>query len=310
MPSDDELPTGARRGTFVLDVHSLLGPALSRKRGHARHFHGSAILVTAHPDDEAMFFAPALLALSSTLQLHVLCLSTGNYDGLGALRAVELPRACACLGVPAERVRIVEDPLLQDGPATDWPAERIADIVEAELQATGATRVITFDAQGVSRHANHVGVHRGVRLLAHRQRHEYAAGASSVSTCCSSPPVLRSTAGTTSSSASQTPSSSTSASRPPPLEVFELRSTGLVQRHLGWCAVLLTLISWWLRLHVMMPRVMPTPSEEDRVVVCVSLQPWVVHRAMVQHHSQYVWFRRLYVLVSRYVWVNELVRTK
>ena len=29
---------------------------------------------------------------------------------------------------------------------------------------------------------------------------------------------------------------------------------------------------------------------------------------MREHRSQYVWFRKLYVLVSAYVWVNTLVR--
>lgn len=37
------------------------------------------LLVTAHPDDEAMFFAPALLSMASAgVQVHVLCLSTGE----------------------------------------------------------------------------------------------------------------------------------------------------------------------------------------------------------------------------------------
>ena len=67
-----------------------------------------ALLVTAHPDDETLFFSPALLALCDMLELHVLCLSTGNYDGLGAVRSAELLRACAVLGVSAERVEIVD----------------------------------------------------------------------------------------------------------------------------------------------------------------------------------------------------------
>jgi hypothetical protein len=43
------------------------------------------LLVTAHPDDEAMFFAPTLLALarSGCCQVHILCLSNGEpgFDG-------------------------------------------------------------------------------------------------------------------------------------------------------------------------------------------------------------------------------------
>lgn len=45
------------------------------------------LLVTAHPDDEAMFFAPTLLALarSGCCQVHILCLSNGEpgFNGSG-----------------------------------------------------------------------------------------------------------------------------------------------------------------------------------------------------------------------------------
>jgi GlcNAc-PI de-N-acetylase len=35
------------------------------------------LLVTAHPDDETMFFAPTLIALRPEYTWHILCLSTG-----------------------------------------------------------------------------------------------------------------------------------------------------------------------------------------------------------------------------------------
>ena len=35
------------------------------------------LLVTAHPDDECMFFSPTLVHLSKTAQVHLLCLSSG-----------------------------------------------------------------------------------------------------------------------------------------------------------------------------------------------------------------------------------------
>ena len=51
----------------------------------------AVLLVTAHPDDECMFFTPAILGLQAAgVAVHVLCLSTGNFDGLGATRALEL----------------------------------------------------------------------------------------------------------------------------------------------------------------------------------------------------------------------------
>ena len=53
-----------------------------------------------------------------------------------------------------------------------------------------------------------------------------------------------------------------------------------------------------------------TPKAEDlREAIAVS--SWTgyarAHRAMRQHWSQLVWFRWLYVVFSRYMWVNEWV---
>ena len=71
-------------------------------------------LVTAHPDDEVMFFAPALLCLGEEFTIHILCLSTGDYDGLGAMRKLELTKACAQLGIPPERVTVIDHDELRD----------------------------------------------------------------------------------------------------------------------------------------------------------------------------------------------------
>jgi N-acetylglucosaminylphosphatidylinositol deacetylase len=50
--------------------------------GHGRAHDGleasSVLLVTAHPDDESMFFAPTLAhVLQRGAEVHILCLSTG-----------------------------------------------------------------------------------------------------------------------------------------------------------------------------------------------------------------------------------------
>lgn len=66
-----------------------------------------ALLLTAHPDDECMFFAPTVLAHPN---ISALCLSTGNADGLGATRAKELIRSYSALGVPPEHIFHIDDP--------------------------------------------------------------------------------------------------------------------------------------------------------------------------------------------------------
>lgn len=53
-----------------------------------------ALLVTAHPDDEAMFWAPTILALLERgLRVALLCLSTGS----GRRAAAVVPYLCCCL---------------------------------------------------------------------------------------------------------------------------------------------------------------------------------------------------------------------
>ena len=85
----------------------------------------NALLVIAHPDDESMFFCPTLLSTRQMYEWHVVCLSTGNEalsqgdtgcwqlsnylinysacsgnaDGLGRRRTIELRNACNVLKV-------------------------------------------------------------------------------------------------------------------------------------------------------------------------------------------------------------------
>ncbi|XP_074307157.1 uncharacterized protein LOC141642281 isoform X4 [Silene latifolia] len=58
------------------------------------------LLVIAHPDDESMFYTPTINYLTSRgHDIHVLCLSTGNADGMGNIRKDELYKACGTLTV-------------------------------------------------------------------------------------------------------------------------------------------------------------------------------------------------------------------
>jgi N-acetylglucosaminylphosphatidylinositol deacetylase len=87
------------------------------------------LFLIAHPDDEAMFFAPTVLSLARPElqnQVRILCLSTGiipwlgplvmltvagNAEGLGHVRKRELVRSGLQLGVRSEKdVSVVDDP--------------------------------------------------------------------------------------------------------------------------------------------------------------------------------------------------------
>ena len=67
-------------------------------------------MVTAHPDDEVMFFSPTILTLVGFgVEVSAICLSLGNADGLGDVRRQELVASYSALGVPSTNVDIVDD---------------------------------------------------------------------------------------------------------------------------------------------------------------------------------------------------------
>ena len=64
------------------------------------------LFVTAHPDDEAMFFGPVLLGLRRAgCQLFLLVLSPGRESG--HTRKVELYHSAAHLGIPQSNIVLV-----------------------------------------------------------------------------------------------------------------------------------------------------------------------------------------------------------
>ena len=81
------------------------------------------LLLTAHPDDECMFFAPTLLGMHKLTQtsqgagqlnkkhnLYSLCLSVGDADGLGKIRREELSRSLDILGITEGHRQVVDRP--------------------------------------------------------------------------------------------------------------------------------------------------------------------------------------------------------
>jgi N-acetylglucosaminylphosphatidylinositol deacetylase len=89
----------------------------------SKAFDGNILLLTAHPDDECMFFAPTILALAALQQpsfssrnptsspsLYSLCMSVGNADGLGAVRKYELESSLDLLGIDTDKRLVVDHP--------------------------------------------------------------------------------------------------------------------------------------------------------------------------------------------------------
>ncbi|KAL2916571.1 N-acetylglucosaminyl-phosphatidylinositol de-N-acetylase [Polyrhizophydium stewartii] len=117
----------------------------------------AVLVLTAHPDDECMFFAPTILALASSgsVDVHVLCLSNGNAEGLGRVREKELVASCKTLGVSASRVVSLNHEKLQDSMTVDWDRDTIAAIVVDHVAKHRIDAIVTFDSQGISGHTNH-----------------------------------------------------------------------------------------------------------------------------------------------------------
>ena len=70
-----------------------------------------------------MFFAPSIIQLNNFNKIHVLCLSNGNYAGLGKIRERELEKSCEVFEI--EPPTTIDVPKLQDG--SNWSKE---DVIE------------------------------------------------------------------------------------------------------------------------------------------------------------------------------------
>ncbi|KAJ1956408.1 hypothetical protein GGI12_005316 [Dipsacomyces acuminosporus] len=126
------------------------------------------LFVTAHPDDECMFFSPTLAYLSKRKDITVslLCLSKGDHDGKGEIRQKELVKAAVSFGLTPDSVIIVDDPHLPDSPKKSWNVAVVAKTVEAVVAAGDVDTIFTFDGKGVSGHANHIAAYMGVKHMA------------------------------------------------------------------------------------------------------------------------------------------------
>uniref|UniRef100_A0A8C0QQF7 N-acetylglucosaminyl-phosphatidylinositol de-N-acetylase n=2 Tax=Chelonoidis abingdonii TaxID=106734 RepID=A0A8C0QQF7_CHEAB len=134
--------------------------------GPARADDVRALVVTAHPDDEAMFFAPTILSLGRfRAQLWLLCCSSGNFYNQGEIRKKELVQSCSVLGIPSSNVTVIDHRDLPDDPAVEWDTHLLSTFVLEHVETNCINLLITFDAGGVSGHANHIALYMALRYL-------------------------------------------------------------------------------------------------------------------------------------------------
>lgn len=132
---------------------------ISPKYGHLKSVK-KVLFVTAHPDDECMFFGPVILTLAqqSDCQIFLLCLTEGNYNKEGKVRRRELWKSCKMLGIPDSNIMLCKSTYLPDDPSARWRNDVVANVLLNHIEMLNIDTVITFDKLGVSRHQNHVSI--------------------------------------------------------------------------------------------------------------------------------------------------------
>ncbi|XP_029467166.1 N-acetylglucosaminyl-phosphatidylinositol de-N-acetylase [Rhinatrema bivittatum] len=206
------------------------------------------LLLLAHPDDECMFFAPAVLGLRKLRwPLAVLCCSAGNYYNQGDVRTKELVHSCDVLGIPPSNVTVIDHRDLPDNPGIQWDIQLLSSIVLNYMEANSIELVITFDEGGVSGHANHTSLYTALRYLHSEGK------------------------------------------LPQGCAVLTLESVNIFRKYIS----LLDLPVSCLQPH-------------DIIFVLSQEEYRQAKSAMKCHRSQLLWFRHLYLLFSRYMWINSL----
>lgn len=205
----------------------------------------TVLFITAHPDDEAMFFVPTILTMKELgYQLHILCLSNGNADGKGKVREQELDKACKYLGFSG--IFVVDDPRIPDGMDKLWEVGVLKEIIKKRLSEHSYNGIVTFDKKGISGHLNHVAVCFAVQAL--RTEEEYKS-----------------------------------------IKMFELDTVNVVRKFIG---------------------IFDLVFSGTDALSFLNNKFWVNWKAMHAHKSQFVWFRWLFLVFSRYVYINTLTEKK
>ncbi|KAF4212834.1 hypothetical protein CNMCM8980_010086 [Aspergillus fumigatiaffinis] len=237
----------------------------------------SILFVTAHPDDETLFFSPSITYRRDDphVQRALLVISSGNYDGIGERRREEIHDSCSVLGIVTDRCVVLDNAELQDNPKKWWDEDLIKDLVASHAQKWNVDLIITFDDGGVSGHINHRAVSAGVRKYI------------------------------------------TSTPHAPP--AYTLQSTFLLRKYSSLLDLIPTSIPFsWRILKAILTSpatgtvdgvhdLSPMEAYNDKVLLVSPWRTYLVSRAAFsQHASQYSWDRSLYLVMSRYMWFNNL----
>ena len=131
------------------------------------------LLLTAHPDDEIMFFYPLLKYLiSEQFSIHVLCLTYGQLgkDPASEVRKKEFEKVMNTLSI--KNFQLVNSSKLKDSQDIQWDMEEIGTHVDKYVKENSINCVFSFDRDGISKHCNHsdVSLFLDTRLKKYEER--------------------------------------------------------------------------------------------------------------------------------------------
>ncbi|CRG90657.1 N-acetylglucosaminylphosphatidylinositoldeacetylase [Talaromyces islandicus] len=261
-------------------------------------------LLIAHPDDEAMFFSPSVLALTRPeLGNHVkiLCLSTGDADGLGEIRKKEIQKSAVHLGLRNESdVFVIDDrSRFPDSMSAEWSVRDVSSLLASafapEISSSSADDdgapkatidvILTFDEGGISNHPNHRSLYHGaVAFLKALMK-----GKSGYS--C-------------------------------PVALYTLTTTNIVRKYSGVFDAPLTMVIGAVAnigdslLAFSSKKTVAAAAKDSgfasRLLYVSSFNQWTKARTAMTdgHKSQMLWFRWGWITIGRYMFVNDLKRVK
>lgn len=242
-------------------------------------------LIIAHPDDEAMFFAPTLLALTKPElgnQVVILCFSSGNADGLGPIRKKELVKSAIVLGVKSEeQVVVIEDErVFPDSMTVNWDAKLISQTLmkffapnatrapTTSAPETGIDVLITFDEGGISGHPNHISLLHGCTAFLRNLMQRHTGWEN-------------------------------------PIKLYTLTTTNVVRKYASVLDGMVSILACFFKKR--QGGEFPTPL----LFVSSPLDVRKAQQAMTTaHKSQMRWFRWGWIGVSRYMVINDLTKRK
>lgn len=243
-------------------------------------------IIIAHPDDEVMFFAPAILQLCDwaqlsmptppysfllsgkaipLLEIYLLCFSSGNAEGLGRQRVKELFASATTLGLSIDHISLIQGDPFPDGMNQQWPIKDLSDHIHSYVDKWKIDVLVTFDAHGVSLHPNHISLYEAVKFYQSRDDRI---------------PILG----------------------------LSLHTSSIIMKYTGFLSLLLyPSITLWSTLYNYFSK------GDDGGLLTKPSFTFVIHPldyimriwpAMLKHRSQLVWFRYLYMIFSMYLFQN------